>query len=277
MASPSGKVLSFSSSKFRALIRGAGFGACLAALSFAIRTQDDPAHSIQPVAANPTLQVRTPSSDLLSAASIVNPEDSAAVPRSAQAPVHPGKAALNARIQEQFQENSGGPISIKDRMHLARDRTLAGAEEGGSPLRFGGRDARARPDLVVLSKDQLPAGVAVVSSLGGRVVVRAQDVSAELAARAGFVVEDLSNSRLGLLTGTILVRVKDWSQREGVLADHGLILRVEKPVTRFLFVGLQQRSGSLVEQVSSEVKRLEEDARVERVEAEVIYRQAVSK
>ncbi len=169
-------------------------------------------------------------------------------------------------------------MPVKERIAevRARDRALAGAERDHGPLRVGGREAQGRPDLIVISQADLPAGVTPITRLGGRLVVRAQEVPAPTEGLGGTVVEDVASHRLGILTGTLIVRVKDWTKREELLADQGLVLRLEKPTTRFLFASLAVSGGILLESVSAKVRQLEADPRVEKAEAEVIYHQAVS-
>ena len=268
------------SSRIRAVLSGAAIGACLAALSFAVRQAGDQPSETQNFAAlAPQHQERAPSSDIAQAgAPDPLPLDSGVTQPGASGAVLSGKAGLAARMAEKVPRTTS-LVPMKARIAEARtsDRSLAASSQEPAPLRVGGRDARLRPDLVVIARSDLPAGVTPVSALGGRLVVRAQDITSGGAVQVGAVVQDSASSRLGILTGTLIVRVKDWSKRGELLADQGLVLRSEKSNIRFLFVSLPNPGAVLSDSVLAKLRQLEADSRVERVEAEVIYHQAVSK
>jgi hypothetical protein len=156
------------------------------------------------------------------------------------------------------------------------DRGLArvGDPSGAGSLKLGERGLTPRQDLVAIDATQVPPGVRVVARMGSQVLIESASFPPAVGAANRSIVEEQGSCRLGMLTGVILVQVRNWDRRLEVIREHGLSVREEKPRIRFLFAepGAGLGGADPLGKVSSVLEMLRADPRVEKAEPEILFR-----
>lgn len=268
------------SSRLRTLASGVFVGAALAAMSFALREAGHRTAQ-QSVAVLPE-----DLSDQVAEAAKRVPPQIAPVEQWAE---KPPAAALRAESTTEYASGKAGAIArvkkegtadLKKALALFRSerRSLAAVPDSGLPvLKLGERGLTPRRDLVALDAARLPPGLPIVAKLGSRVLVPAEKIPEGLELAGSTIVEESGSQRLGILTGVILVQLKNWENRGGVAAAHGLVIQSEKPKIRYLFTTLQAPVGETAAAVAQALAGLQQDSNVERAEPEVLFRPAEAK
>ena len=267
-------------SRLWTLAGGVFAGAALAALSFALREAGHRSAQ-QPVAAIPKeistrmIDAVTPGVDQEAPLpQLVEKVPTAVLRADSGVSTQSGKAGMIARAQA-----SRGAEFKKDLDRQRNEsRSLAGvAPVDFSALKIGERGLTPRKDLVAVDAVRLPPGVPVIAQLGSRVLVPAEKLPEGVEPVGRSIVQEAGSQRLGILTGVILVQLKDWESRTEVASTHGLEIQLEKPRIRYLFATLRSPVGEPETAISQALAGLQQDPKVDRAEPEVLFRPSEAK
>jgi len=140
-----------------------------------------------------------------------------------------------------------------------------------------GRTWTVREDLEALTAEEARArgigkGTEGVFYVGGRAIVLREGGARSDSSRRELVVEDARSGRVGVLTGSVVVRLKSWDARDGFLARHPSALKGQSAGIRML---LLQPSAEV--NLSDFLEVVRADSVVQSAEIEVIDRQVEPK
>jgi len=262
------------------LASGVFTGAALAGLSFALqeaghRTAQQPVAFLPAGLSREIAEVaRSMEPDGVPRVRLAENPPAALLKGEPSRPLESGKSGVMARAKKQ------DPGELKAALARIRNeqRSLAGLPDSSlSALKVGDRALSPRRDLVALDGGQVPTGVPLLAKLGSKVLISAEKLPAGVEPTSRTIVEESGSQRLGILTGVILVQLKDWSSRGELAAVHGLRVQSEKPGIRYLFATLQYPGDDLAQAVAVALASLQQDPKVERAEPEVLFRPAEAK